>query len=130
VRRWGTEGFIFPIRRDLVSFCAGIPGAWKVRTGVGGAVTKWPLREMLRPALSWGLVNRPKRVMPGPWARWLAGPARPWLEERVAALRADEHRLFLPSAVDQLLTLARPDNAAKLWTLLFLDGWMREVGAS
>lgn len=116
--------------RDLVGYCASIPGPWKVRTGVGGAVTKWPLREILRPALAWGLVNRPKRVMPGPWARWLAGPARPWLEARVAALRADEHRLFLPSAIDQLLTLERPDNAPKLWTLLFLDAWMREVGAT
>ncbi len=116
--------------RDLVGYCAGIPGPWKVRTGLGGATTKWPLREILKPALSWSLVNRPKRVMPGPWGRWLAGPGRPWLEERVAALRADEHRLFLPSAIDALLSPERPGNAGKLWTLLFLDAWMREVGAT
>ncbi|MFN7143849.1 MAG: asparagine synthetase B family protein [Myxococcota bacterium] len=116
--------------RDLVSYCAGIPGAWKVRTGIGGAVTKWPLREILRPALSWGLVNRPKRVLPGPWGRWLGGPARGWLEERVAVLREDPHRLFLPAAIDGLMALDRPGNDARLWTLLFLDGWMREMKAT
>jgi asparagine synthase (glutamine-hydrolysing) len=116
--------------RDLVGYCASIPGAWKVRTGVGGATTKWPLREILKPSLSWGLINRPKRVLPGPWGRWLQGPARTWLDERVAALRADPHKLFMPSAIDALLTLERPGNDAKLWTLLFLDAWMRETGAT
>ena len=116
--------------RDLVGYVAGLPGPWKVRTGVGGATTKWPLREILKPALSWGLVNRPKRVMPGPWGRWLQGPARGWLDERVATLRDDPHKLFLPSAIDGLMTMERPGNAAKLWTLLFLDAWMRELRAS
>ncbi|MDP2308094.1 MAG: asparagine synthase-related protein [Pseudomonadota bacterium] len=117
--------------RDLVAYCAGIPGPWKVRTGVGGATTKWPLREILRPVLSWGLVNRPKRVLPGPWGRWLGGPARGWLDERVATLREDPHRLFLPAAIDALVgEVDRTGTDARLWTLLFLDGWMREVGAT
>ncbi|MDP2313653.1 MAG: asparagine synthase-related protein [Pseudomonadota bacterium] len=117
--------------RDLVSYCASIPGPWKVRTGIGGAVTKWPLREILRPALTWGLVNRPKRVLPGPWGRWLGGPARGWLDERVATLREDPHRLFLPAAIDGLIgEVDRTGTDARLWTLLFLDGWMREVGAT
>jgi len=117
--------------RDLVTYCASLPGPWKVRTGVGGATTKWPLREILRPALSWGLVNRPKRVLPGPWGRWLGGPARGWLDERVATLREDPHRLFLPAAIDGLVSeVDRTGTDARLWTLLFLDGWMREVGAT
>lgn len=117
--------------RDLVTYCAGIPGPWKVRTGIGGATTKWPLREILRPVLSWGLVNRPKRVLPGPWGRWLSGPARGWLDERVATLREDPHRLFLPAAIDGLVSeVDRTGTDARLWTLLFLDGWMREVGAT
>jgi asparagine synthase (glutamine-hydrolysing) len=117
--------------RDLVGFCAGLPGPWKVRPRASGTVTKWPLREILRPALSWGLVNRPKRVLPGPWGRWLSGPGRGFLDERVALLREDPHKLFLPSAIDELVgTLDRPGTDAKLWTLLFLDAWMREVGAT
>lgn len=117
--------------RDLVGYCAGIPGPWKVRTGVGGSTTKWPLREILRPSLSWGLVNRPKRVLPGPWGRWLAGPARTWFDERVASLREDPNRLFLPSAVDALVGgRERAGVDAQLWTLLFLDAWIRAVRAS
>ena len=106
-------------------------GPWKVRTGVGGSTTKWPLREILRPSLSWGLVNRPKRVLPGPWGRWLAGPARTWFDERVASLREDPNRLFLPSAVDALVgARERPGVDGQLWTLLFLDAWIRKVRAS
>lgn len=116
--------------RDLVAFCAGIPGPWKVRTGVSGSTTKWPLREILLPSLPWGLINRPKRVMPGPWGRWLAGPARAWFDERVAALREDPHKLFMPSAIDTLTkSMERPGTDAKLWTLILLDAWMRDVDA-
>ncbi len=116
--------------RDLVAYCAGLPGPWKVRSRLTGTVTKWPLREILRPVLSRGLVNRPKRVLPGPWGRWLTGPARTFVDEQVAVLRQDSHRLFLPSAIDTLWSqLDKPGTDAKIWTLIFLDGWMREMKA-
>jgi asparagine synthase (glutamine-hydrolysing) len=117
--------------RDLVAYCAALPGPWKVRPKLSGTVTKWPLREILRPVLSWGLVNRPKRVLPGPWGRWLTGPARGFLDERVALLREDPHKLFLPSAIDALMAqVDKPGVDARLWTLIFLDAWMRDIGAT
>jgi asparagine synthase (glutamine-hydrolysing) len=116
--------------RDLVAWCAALPGPWKVRPKLSGTVTKWPLREILRPSLSWGLVNRPKRVLPGPWGKWLHGPARGFLDDRVALLREDPQKLFLPSAIDALMSqLERPGTDARLWTLIFLDAWMRDIGA-
>lgn len=117
--------------RDLVSFCAGLPGTWKVRPAPGGAVTKWPLRELLKPVLGRALVNRPKRVLPGPWRRWFEGPLRPFMEEQASLLRQDRYRLFLPGAVDQLLSrLHEPGTDVKVWTLIFLESWMRSLGAS
>jgi len=120
--------------RDLVSFLAAIPGHWKVRTSVGGAVTKWPLREMLRPVLGKQLVQRPKRVLPGPWRRWLGG-GQPFIDERLAALTEDKFRLFQPGAVPALITAVHaegedhaPGAEGKLWTLLLLDAWLRDVG--
>ncbi len=117
--------------RDLVSFCSGLPGSWKVRNGgPSGAVTKWPLREMLRPILGRALVNRPKRVLPGPWRRWFEGPLKDFKDEQAARLRQDQLRLFLPGAVDNLLArMAEPGTDVKVWTLIFLDAWLREIRA-
>jgi len=119
--------------RDLVSFLAAIPGHWKVRTSVSGAVTKWPLREILRPVLGKQLVQRPKRVLPGPWRRWLGGE-QPFIDERLAALTEDKFRLFQPGAVPALITAVHaegehhaPGAEGKLWTLLLLDAWLRDV---
>jgi asparagine synthase (glutamine-hydrolysing) len=117
--------------RDLVAYCASLPGPWKVRSRPGGVVTKWPLREILRPVLTRGLVNRPKRVLPGPWRRWFSGPAREFLAGRVALLNEDPWRLFMPGAVDALArNLDVPGVDARLWTLIFLDAWLRDVGAT
>jgi asparagine synthase (glutamine-hydrolysing) len=118
--------------RDLVAWCAAQPGPWKVRSGPGGVVTKWPLRELLRPVLPRGLLNRPKRVLPGPWGRWFAGPARQWLAERVASVREDPLRLFMPSALDTVLRSDPPVEGrdAEVWSLVFLDAWLRDVRAT
>ena len=120
--------------RDLVTFCAGLPGAWKVRRSkldTGGAITKWPLRELLRPILGRSLVNRPKRVLPGPWKRWFEGPLQGFMQDRANDLREDRARLFLPGAVDALLRqMQQPGTDVKVWTLIFLDAWIRSVGAT
>lgn len=117
--------------RDLFSFMAAIPGPWKVRSRLGQPVTKWPLRQLLAPVLTKPLVNRPKRVMPGPWRRWFEGPLAPFLAERVAMLKQDPLQLFMPGAIDALAArLGEPGVAERLWTLIFLDGWLRDVKAT
>lgn len=115
---------------DLASYCALLPGNWKVQPGLGGSVTKWPLRTLLESVLTRSLVNRPKRVLPGPWRRWFQGPLAGLLAERVARLEADPLGLFLPGAVRGLVArLDEPGVAERLWTLIFLDAWIRDVGA-
>jgi asparagine synthase (glutamine-hydrolysing) len=117
--------------RELVSFCAGIPGPWKVRSHAGGATTKWPLRELLKPVLGRAMVNRPKRVLPGPWQRWFEGPLRKFMQERADLLREDAFRLFLPGAIDSLTSrMSQPGVDTKVWTLIFLDAWARSVKAT
>lgn len=117
--------------RDLVGYCAGVPGPWKVRPALTGSVTKWPLRELLRPVLTRPLVSRPKRVLPGPWRRWFEGPLTSFLHERVNRLADDPLKLFMPGAVEALVPqLGKPGVAERLWTLIFLDAWIRDVGAT
>lgn len=114
--------------RDLVAWCATLPGPWKVRWKPTGAVSKWPLRSLLQPVLGRPLVNRPKRVLPGPWRRWIVGGSARFLDARIAALREDRAQLFLPGAIDALASNAdAPGAAGRLWLLLFLDGWMRAL---
>lgn len=115
---------------DLASYCALLPGSWKVRPGVSGSITKWPLRELLEPVLTRSLVHRPKRVLPGPWRRWFQGPLATFLAERIDRLEEDPLRLFLPGSIRAMVPrLAEPGVAERLWTLIFLDAWIREVGA-
>jgi asparagine synthase (glutamine-hydrolysing) len=117
--------------RDLVSWCARLPGHWKVRRKpLEGAISKWPLREILRPILGRALVGRPKRVLPGPWRAWLGEAAADFHRERVAQLKEDRFKLFLPGALDGLFgSLDQPGTESKIWTLFFLDAWLRSVGA-
>ena len=116
--------------RDLVSWCARLPGHWKVRrTPLQGVMSKWPLRELLRPVLGRALVQRPKRVLPGPWRAWLGGAGGDFQRERVARLKEDRLNLFLPGAIDGLVQrLDQPGADAQLWALFFLDGWARNLG--
>lgn len=117
--------------RDLVSWCARIPGHWKVRRQpLQGGVAKWPLRQLLKPVLGRSLVNRPKRVMPGPWRAWLGESAAEFHRERVEMLKEDKFNLFLPGSVDTLVrSLAQPRVEGRIWALFFLDAWLRKVGA-
>jgi asparagine synthetase B (glutamine-hydrolysing) len=101
-----------------------------VRPGLSGQTTKWPLRELLQPVLTRSLVHRPKRVLPGPWKRWFEGAMSPFLAARVRQIEEDPLRLFLPGAVRSLVPRVRePGVAERLWTLIFLDAWIRQVGA-
>lgn len=110
---------------DLVAFLASISGWWKVRTRPGETISKWPLRRLLRPALGRALVNRPKRVLPGPWTRWVRGPLKGYVDERLALLREDRLGLFMPGALDGLVERGEDQ---RLWMLLFLDAWCRTNG--
>ncbi|MBM4393873.1 MAG: hypothetical protein FJ090_22325 [Deltaproteobacteria bacterium] len=117
--------------RDLVGWLASIPGPWKVRGRLGQPITKWPLRALLKPVLGRPLVSRPKRVLPGPWRRWFRGPLQPFLQGRVAQLKEDPLKFFMPGAIDQLAArVGDPGVAERLWTLIFLDAWCRDVGAT
>ena len=110
---------------DLVSFLASTSGWWKVRNRPGEAVSKWPLRRLLRPVLGRALVNRPKRVLPGPWTRWVRGPLKGYVDERLALLKEDRLGLFMPGALDGLVERGEDQ---RLWMLLFLDAWCRTNG--
>lgn len=125
----------FPLLDREVSRLAHVlPGAFKL----GGATrradlpTRWLLRTALQGSLPAALVNRADRGMPRPLDDWLTGAGRLFMEERFARLAEDPLELF---HVNHLEALKRglgtqPGASQRLWALLILDQWMRDVRAT
>lgn len=118
--------------REVRRIAQVLPGAFKVR-GVGRTdmPTRWLLRAALQGVVPAALVNRPDREMPRPLDDWLTGPGRLFLEERFAELRRDPLELFHTTALEALKRgLQRtPGAAQRMWALLLLDAWIKQVRA-
>lgn len=92
-----------------------------------GALTKWPLREILYKRVPRELIERPKSGFAVPLGSWLRGPLRPWAENLLSetALR----RLDLVD-VDEVRRRWRQhlagerDNAGHMWCVLMLSEWI------
>ncbi len=116
---------------DLLDYLDSLPGRAKVKRRLGRWQSKWPLKHLNSQGLSSRLVWRPKRRMPAPLDRWLRGEGEAFLWEQVSAICQDPHKIFQPDAVRRLArehAAGDADHGAKLWTLIFLDSWLRSLG--
>ncbi|MFK7930315.1 MAG: asparagine synthase (glutamine-hydrolyzing), partial [Myxococcota bacterium] len=112
----------FPLLdRDVVEVAASLPGSFKSRRRGGALRTRWPLRAMLDGVIPASLINRPKRSLPVPMDRWLAGPGRLFLADRSERLQS-RHLLFRPAAIRDLVqdVARRPGAGMQLWSLFIL----------
>jgi asparagine synthase (glutamine-hydrolysing) len=115
---------------SVVALLNNTPGDWKVRNKAINTINKWPVRQLLRTKLPNNLVNRRKQRMPSPLNQWLRSSGRPFLKQRAQALEADRWGLWKPEEVARLVrehVAGDADHGAKLWCLLFLDGWLEQV---
>ncbi len=111
----------------LVSWCAGLPAQVKLRGGTG----KWILREALRQQRPHLVTQHRKQGFNAPVGHWLNGSLRPWADERMAASAARHADWLRPDGVHQDFfrqhRLGQADHGFKLWSLLWLTEWFRQV---
>jgi asparagine synthase (glutamine-hydrolysing) len=112
--------------REVVELAFRIPGRLKRN----GPVEKYLLKEAVRELLPAAVVDRPKSGMMVPVEAWLQGPLRAWARERLMDGLAPR-RLLRHDWLDDLssgrLGGLRPRIGVKVWMLLTLESWLRQV---
>jgi asparagine synthase (glutamine-hydrolysing) len=112
------------VDHELVEYVATMPAHLKLR----GSTTKWALRQALGPDLPPPVLRRSKRGLNPPLGAWLAGGARPLVEELLSPEAIRSRGLFRPEAVARLLDeqqRGRRDRSLHIWALLVLELWFQ-----
>lgn len=112
--------------RQVVELSFQIPAHGKRR----GAVEKYLLKEMARQWLPQAIVDRPKSGMLVPVEHWFNGPLLPFARQRLLdglAPRRIVRKQWLEALLDAKLGGLRPRRGIKIWLLLTLEAWLRNV---
>lgn len=113
----------------VMEFAARLPEHEKLRGHRGKAVLRRAFREML-PMEN---VQRPKMGFAVPVGEWLRGPLRPLLEDTLLNSAAAVNGYLDSAVINELARrhLSRQaDHTPQLWSLLMLECWHREMGAT
>ncbi len=109
--------------KDLVEWAFKLPGNVLLPEG---APAKFLLRKMCGEFYSKEQIDQPKRGFTLPLSRWLLGPLRSVMEERLESVK--ESGLVAPEGVDRLkgVFLREPETAAwsRVWGLVALGHWL------
>ena len=112
--------------RAVVELAFAIPPQLKLR----GAVEKHVLKEAVRDLLPPVILDRPKSGMLVPVERWFEGPLLPFARERLldgGTLHGVINREYLVRLLAGRLGGLRPRRGAKIWLLLTLEAWLRQL---
>lgn len=107
---------------DLVELAFRLPTSVKVRRGSG----KWVVKEVARPLLPAGIVDRPKSGFKVPLDVWFRDGLRDLAWDRLLAPSSFVTSVFDRAAVRAVLEQhdsGRRDEAIRIWTLLGLELW-------
>ena len=88
------------------------------------------LKAVARRHLPASIIDRPKKGFGIPVDAWFRGDLREMARETLLSTRARERGFFAPDAIGSLLddhATGRADNGFRLWSLLCLELWFREV---
>ena len=108
----------------LLEYAATIPGGLKVAGGVGKALLRESVRDLLPPEILGG----PKRGFSAPVAAWLRGPLKGYAEALLLRGARGLPEFFRPAAVRSLWEAhqsGRENHAMRLWALLVFEVWFR-----
>ena len=108
----------------LLEYAATIPGELKLAGGVGKAL----LRESVRDLLPAEILGGPKRGFSAPVAAWLRGPLKGYAEALLLRGARGLPEFFRPAAVRSLWDAhqsGRENHAMRLWALLVFEVWFR-----
>jgi asparagine synthase (glutamine-hydrolysing) len=124
---WGLEARVPFLDQDLVALAAVCPPELKLAQGGKGV-----LKDVARPLLPDGVVDRPKGYFPVPGMKTLSGPLLDRVQDALTSPTAKERGLFEPACIDTLL--ADPDGRLprtrgnRLWQIAVLELWLQEHG--
>jgi asparagine synthase (glutamine-hydrolysing) len=110
----------------LMEFAASLPVAHKLQ----GATGKLLLKRALRGILPSEILARPKKGFGVPLARWFREEHRELLSDVLLDRRSLDRGYFRRDQIEYLIREHRDevaDHSARLWTLLQLEMWHREV---
>lgn len=112
----------------LIDFVGTLPDSYKIQ----GMTTKRLLRETFQDLFAPELLKRPKRGFGVPLWRWMEGSLAPLLRDTIYAEDARIYR-FLNRDILQRdwgnSTRLDAAQAGRLWTLLTLEIWLRQMNA-
>jgi asparagine synthase (glutamine-hydrolysing) len=114
------------LSRRVVELSWSLPIGLLVRSGRG----KWPLRELLYRRVPRELVDRPKQGFGVPLDHWLRGPLKQWASDLLYDPGLPLGELIDADAARHLLDehcAGRVDAASRLWPVLMLQGWRRNL---
>ena len=111
---------------EVMEFAASLPVELKLK----GRTSKYLVRRAFPDLLPVENVQRRKMGFGVPVSDWLRGPMRDLLADTLLGHSADSAGYFQPAEVRRLVSEhmgSRADHGYRLWNLLMLDLWRREV---
>jgi asparagine synthase (glutamine-hydrolysing) len=108
----------------LLEYAATIPGGLKVARGIGKAI----LREAVEDLLPREILHGEKRGFSAPVATWLRKPLRRYAEAMLIEKPRGIPEFFRPEAVRDLWEAhqsGKENHAMRLWALLMFEVWFR-----
>jgi asparagine synthase (glutamine-hydrolysing) len=114
--------------QEVMELAASLPASHKLHRGV----TKRVLKEAFRGTLPDQILDRPKKGFGVPLRHWFRDELRDLPREQLLDPEALARGWFRPEAVERLIDEhrdGRADHSLRLWTLLQLETWHREVVA-
>jgi asparagine synthase (glutamine-hydrolysing) len=112
--------------REMVEFAISLPARMKLR----GATSKYVLKRAFEGIVPPENMHRPKMGFSIPLASWLRGELRELTVDATMSPRARGRGYFRPEAVRRLVAehlSGRADHAARIWALVMLELWHREL---
>lgn len=112
--------------QELMEFAATLPAEMKLDGSDGKAILKSALRDVLPSAV----LDRPKMGFGVPLVSWFRNELRDLPAERLLDPAAFARGYFQRPAIERLITEHQQglaDHSLRLWTLLALETWHREV---
>ncbi|MGZ4357702.1 MAG: asparagine synthetase B family protein, partial [Gaiellaceae bacterium] len=113
----------------LVEYVLALPGSAKLHRGR----TKAILRAAAASHLPERPLTKPKVGFNPPMGLWLNRELAPLVESHLAREQVESRGLFRPEAVERLvasLRSGRRDVSLQVWSLIVLEQWQREYGAT
>lgn len=109
----------------LIEFAARLPEHFKLRNGTGKLVLKRALAGLVPDAL----LHRKKMGFGIPLGPWFRGELRDLLRDTLLSTHARQRPFFDPVAIEALIDAHQrgEEHGPRLWALLMLELWCREV---